>query len=153
MTDVVPSEKRSRMMAGIRGKHTKPEMAVRRALHAAGFRFRLHCRKLPGAPDVVMPGRRIIISVHGCFWHRHKGCRLVKAPATNPEFWRTKLDSNVERDRKAISALQAMGWRVLIVWECVTRRCLGKGLAASLCDWIEGDEPLGEIPENVCDRK
>ena len=153
MTDIVDAPTRSRMMSGIRGKNTKPELAVRRALHAAGFRFRLHRCDLPGAPDIVMAGRRITIFVHGCFWHRHKGCRLVKAPATNTEFWRAKLDSNVERDRKAISALHAMGWRVLIVWECVTRRRPDEGLAASLCEWIEGNESLGEIPENVCDKR
>ena len=150
--DVVNAPIRSRMMSGIRGKDTKPEIVVRRTLHAARFRFRLHRRDLPGVPDIVMPGRRIAIFVHGCFWHRHKGCRLVKAPATNPEFWRAKLDSNVERDRRAISALQAAGWRVLIVWECVTRG-RSEGLGASLREWIDGNEPLGEIPSHVRDKR
>ncbi len=143
MADIVDVATRSRMMSGIRRKDTKPEIAVRRALFGAGFRFRLHRRDLPGAPDIVMSGRRVAVFVHGCFWHRHKDCRLVKAPATNPEFWRAKLDRNVERDRRAISALQAAGWRVLIVWECVTRG-LSEGLAASLREWIDGDEPLGK---------
>ena len=152
MADVVDVPTRSRMMSGIRGKDTKPEMAVRRALFGAGFRFRLHRRDLPGAPDVVMPGRRIVVFVHGCFWHRHMDCRLVKAPATNPEFWRAKIDRNVERDRRAISALRAAGWRVLIVWECVTRG-RSEGLAASLREWIDGNEPLGEIPSHVRDKR
>ena len=152
MADVVDVPTRSRMMSGIRGKDTKPEMVVRRALFAAGFRFRLHRRDLPGVPDIVMPGRRIAVFVHGCFWHRHKGCRLVKAPATNPEFWRIKLDRNVERDRRAISTLQATGWRVLVVWECATRGHLEE-LTVRLCAWIDGKEPLGEVPAYARDRR
>jgi DNA mismatch endonuclease (patch repair protein) len=141
------------MMAGIRGKDTKPEMVVRKILFAAGYRFRLHRRDLPGVPDVVMSGRNISVFVHGCFWHRHKGCSLVKVPATNVEFWRAKLDGNVERDVKVIAALRELGWRVLVVWECATRGRSVDGLAASLCGWIEGDEPVGEIAATVHDSE
>ncbi|HAQ34711.1 MAG TPA: very short patch repair endonuclease [Alphaproteobacteria bacterium] len=120
MTDVVPPRVRSRMMSGIRGKDTKPEMVVRRGLHAMGFRFRLHDRSLPGNPDLVLRKYRTVIFVHGCFWHRHD-CRYFKWPATRPEFWRNKILRNVERDEENVAALEAMGWRVLTVWECETR--------------------------------
>jgi len=120
VTDVVPPRVRSRMMSGIRGKDTKPEMVVRRGLHAMGFRFRLHDRSLPGNPDLVLRKYRTVIFVHGCFWHRHD-CRYFKWPATRPEFWRNKILRNVERDEENVAALEAMGWRVLTVWECETR--------------------------------
>lgn len=146
MADVVDAQTRSRMMSGIRGRNTRPEMAVRRALFAAGFRFRLHRRDLPGAPDVVLPGRKVAVFVHGCFWHRHSGCRYSKLPATRPEFWRVKLDRNVERDRSVVESLLAMGWRVLIVWECAIRN---KGalsvLQETLSVWIRGGDSFGEI--------
>lgn len=134
------------MMSGIRGKNTRPEIIVRKNLFAAGFRFRLHRRDLPGAPDIVMPGRRIAIFVHGCFWHQHKECRYAKLPTTRPVFWRAKLEGNAERDTRAIEALHAMGWRVLVVWECATR---DKGTLSILSDvlanWIRGDATLGEV--------
>ena len=107
-------------MSGIRGKDTKPEVIVRKALFAAGYRFRLHRRDLAGAPDVVLSGRKIAIFVHGCFWHMHAGCKNAKLPSTRAAFWRAKLDANVERDRRAIEALQSNGWRVLTCWECAT---------------------------------
>lgn len=133
-------------MSGIRGKDTKPEMAVRRALYAAGFRFRLHRRDLSGAPDVVMPGRKVAVFVHGCFWHHHAGCRYAKMPATRPEFWKDKLGKNAERDRRNIDQLLSMGWRVLIVWECAIRdKAVLAGLPESLADWIEGYASFGEI--------
>ena len=114
------------MMSGIRGKDTKPEMIVRKALFAAGYRFRLHRRDLPGAPDVVMPGRKIAIFVHGCFWHKHAKCKYAKLPSTRPEFWQVKLAGNVERDQKAIDSLMFSGWRVLTVWEFNSKcSCLG----------------------------
>ena len=109
MADVVDPETRSRMMSSIRGKDTEPEMAVRRALFAAGFRFRLHRRDLPGAPDVALPGPRVAVFVHGCFWHRHMACSLAKLPAANAEFWRAKLDDNVKRDKRAVAALRTAG--------------------------------------------
>jgi DNA mismatch endonuclease, patch repair protein len=146
MVDVVSPTDRSRMMAGIRGKDTKPEVIVRRMLFASGYRFRLHRRDLPGAPDIVMPGRKVVVFVHGCFWHMHQGCRFAKMPATRPEFWKAKLEANVERDRRSVEKLQALGWRVLCVWECSTRDAqIAVGLQAAMSSWIESVEPLGEI--------
>ncbi|WP_273861194.1 very short patch repair endonuclease [Pseudomonas sp. LA5] len=119
--DIVDPARRSRMMATIRGKDTKPEMLVRRFLHAHGFRFRLHRADLPGKPDIVLPRLRSCIFVHGCFWHRHPGCRYAVLPKTRAEFWADKLEGNVERDRQAIEALRNAGWIVFIVWECELR--------------------------------
>lgn len=134
------------MMSGIRGKNTRPEIIVRKSLFAAGFRFRLNRRDLPGAPDIVMPGRRIAVFVHGCFWHRHKECRYAKLPATRPEFWRAKLEGNAKRDTRAIEALLALGWRVLVVWECATRdKCTLSILSDVLATWISGNATLGEV--------
>lgn len=146
MVDVVSPSVRSRMMSGIKGKNSQPEMLVRRMLFAAGYRFRLHRRDLPGTPDIVMPGRKIAIFVHGCFWHAHKGCKYFKLPATRPDFWAAKLQANVDRDQKAIEALTAMGWRVLCVWECATRdpETL-KSLDDKIVQWINEDTQFGEI--------
>ena len=106
------------MMAKVRGKNTKPELIVRKALHAAGFRFRLHRRELPGTPDLVLPGLRTVVFVHGCFWHGHD-CRKGRTrPVSNTAFWNTKLDRNRERDIEAVTALKRQGWHVEIVWEC-----------------------------------
>ena len=134
------------MMAGIQGKNTKPELIVRRMLFASGYRFRLPRRDLPGAPDIVMTGRKVAVFVHGCFWHRHQGCRFAKMPATRPEFWKAKLEANVARDDRAFEKLRALGWRVLCVWECATRDAeVAAGLQAAMSSWIEGGEPFGEI--------
>lgn len=111
---------RSAVMSRIRSRDTKPEMAVRRALHAAGLRYRLHRKELPGRPDLVFPGRRIALFVHGCFWHQH-GCRLSHAPASRLEYWEPKLRRNKERDAGNVEALEAAGWTVMQVWECETR--------------------------------
>ena len=146
MVDVVSPADRSRMMAGIQGKNTKPELIVRRMLFASGYRFRLHRRDLPGAPDIVMTGRKVAVFVHGCFWHRHQGCRFAKMPATRPGFWKAKLEANVARDHHAVEKLRALGWRVLCVWECSTRDAeVAAGLQAAMSSWIEGGEPLGDI--------
>jgi DNA mismatch endonuclease, patch repair protein len=121
MPDVLTPEQRSRNMRAIKGRDTGPELTVRRLLHAMGYRFRLHRRDLPGRPDIVLPGRRMAVFVHGCFWHRHR-CRFgCVEPATRPEFWRAKFAANVARDRRAVRALQQAGWRVIVVWECQTR--------------------------------
>lgn len=126
MADIVNSATRSRMMAAIMSKDTCPELRVRRYLHAAGFRFRLHRRDLPGSPDIVLPGYQTVVFVHGCFWHRHPGCRYATTPATRPEFWRKKFERNVERDQGNIAALKGLGWKVAVVWECESRdaQCL-----------------------------
>lgn len=115
--DVVDRATRSRMMSGIRGKDTKPELAVRSFLHRAGLRFRLHA-KLPGKPDLVLPRYRTAVFVHGCFWHRHEGCRYATTPASNAEFWREKFAGNVERDARVKRQLEEAGWRVETVWAC-----------------------------------
>jgi len=146
MADIVSPEKRSRMMAGIRGKGTKPEMLVRRALFAEGFRFRLHRSDLPGGPDIVLPGRKVAIFVHGCFWHRHAACRFSKLPSSNTDFWSNKLDGNVQRDRRAVEALQSAGWRVLTVWECATRdKTIATSIGALVHRWVDDGAPFGEI--------
>lgn len=121
MVDVVDSSTRSRMMAGIRGKDTKPELQVRRYLHSQGFRYRLHDGRLPGRPDIIMPKYKLAILVHGCFWHRHRGCRYATTPEQNREKWAEKFRQNVERDEKQVRQLIDRGWRVLVVWECGLR--------------------------------
>lgn len=146
MIDVVTPEKRSQMMAGIKGRNSRPEMLVRRALFAMGYRFRLHRRDLPGTPDIAMPGRKIAIFVHGCFWHVHRECKYAKTPSTRTEFWSAKLRGNVDRDQRAIDALAEMGWRVLIVWECSTRDSkTATRLPPLLQQWINNDANFGEI--------
>ncbi len=108
-------------MSRVPQKNTKPELKVRRAVHALGYRFRLHRRDLPGTPDLVFPGRRAVIFVHGCFWHRHPGCAKASTPTSNIDFWSTKFSKNVERDARKERELCILGWRVLVIWECETR--------------------------------
>ncbi len=119
--DFIDSEFRSRLMGRIRGKDTKPEMVVRRIAHRLGFRFRLHRRDLPGSPDLVFPASRKVVFVHGCYWHRHPGCRLAYLPKSNIEFWTDKFAANVARDEKAIAALREQDWEPLVIWECETK--------------------------------
>lgn len=116
--DIVSPEKRSRMMAGIRGKNTKPELTVRKLVHGMGFRYRLHRKDLPGSPDLVFPRLKKLIFVHGCFWHQHPGCRFAYTPKSNAHFWLAKLERNAQRDGQTVKALDVLGWQVLIVWEC-----------------------------------
>jgi DNA mismatch endonuclease (patch repair protein) len=140
MIDVVDKATRSRMMSGIRGRNTKPEWLIRRGLHARGFRYRLHARELPGKPDLVLPKHGAAIFVHGCFWHGH-GCHLFKWPASREEFWRAKIESNIQRDARNIAALLDAGWRVATIWECGLR-CKGAPEAAveQLSDWLISGE-------------
>ena len=121
MVDKLTPDKRSRLMASIGQKNTKPELAVRSALHRLGYRFRLHRKDLPGRPDIVLPRYRVIILVHGCFWHQHRGCSLSSRPTTNSAFWQEKFRANKERDERNVRDLEAMGWRVHIIWECETK--------------------------------
>ena len=108
-------------MAGIGGKNTKPEIFVRKVLHKAGLRYVLNDRRLPGTPDIVLPKHRLCIFVHGCFWHRHANCKLTTTPATRHEFWQQKFEANMERDRRNLESLAALGWRVIVIWECGLR--------------------------------
>ena len=119
MADIVDRATRSRMMSGIRGKDTKPEIVVRSFLHRSGLRFRLHA-KLPGKPDLIFPKYKTVVFVHGCFWHRHKNCRFATSPSTNAEFWKEKFDANVRRDRSTTTALRKLRWKVLLIWSCQT---------------------------------
>lgn len=120
MADVVDRDTRSRMMSSIGRADTAPELAVRRYLHAAGVRFRLHDRRLPGSPDIVVPMHKVAVFVHGCFWHRHPRCRFASKPASNPEFWNAKFARNVARDAEKERLLLARGWCPLVIWECET---------------------------------
>lgn len=143
MADVVDPATRSRMMSGIRGKNTRPELLIRKALHARGFRYRLHC-DLPGKPDICLPKHRAVIFVHGCFWHGH-GCHLFKWPSTRPEFWRAKIGRNQEVDRIAVVKLIDHGWRVATVWECALKSQKPESLSSTtdaLTNWLAGTEPL-----------
>lgn len=145
MADIVDAPTRSRMMAGIRGRNTRPELLLRRALHAAGFRYRLNVASLPGRPDIVLSRYRAAVFVHGCFWHRHTDCRYTTTPGTRPDFWAAKFDANVRRDRAAQAELLEKGWRVGVVWECGTRSDIA-GVAAELQDWLRGSARQVEIP-------
>ena len=116
--DTVSAERRSEIMGRVRGKDTGPEMTVRRLAHGLGYRYRLHARDLPGRPDLVFRPRRKVIFVHGCFWHRHKGCALARMPKSREDFWREKLEGNAKRDARNERALRREGWGVMTVWEC-----------------------------------
>lgn len=120
MADIVSPETRSKMMAGIKGKDTKSEMILRKGLHRLGFRYRLHYRNLPGKPDLVFPRYKAVLFAHGCFWHGHS-CHLFKWPSSNEDFWRTKIERNMEVDMQNIIRLQEMNWRTGIVWECALK--------------------------------
>ena len=121
MADKLTSSQRSHCMSRIRGKNTKPEILVRKGLHARGFRFRLHNKKLPGCPDIVLPKYGVAIMVNGCFWHGHKGCRYATKPKTSIEFWETKIARNRHRDEVTTAHLEALGWTVITIWECELR--------------------------------
>jgi DNA mismatch endonuclease (patch repair protein) len=142
MVDIVDSATRSRMMSGIRGRNTKPEILIRSLLHRRGFRFRLDARDLPGRPDIVLPRYHAVVFVHGCFWHGHD-CPLFKWPQTRPDFWREKIDRNRSNDTKVQAALRERGWRIAVVWECALRganRDLD-GVLQRLVDWLQGTQP------------
>jgi DNA mismatch endonuclease (patch repair protein) len=139
MADVVCPEKRSLMMAGIRGKNTRPEILIRKLLHARGFRYRLHDKKLPGKPDIVLPRYRAVIMIHGCFWHGHD-CHLFKWPSSNVAFWKEKILKNQSVDENAISNLAAAGWRVLTIWECALKgkqRRPHDEIVSIIIQWLE----------------
>lgn len=149
MADIVDKETRSRWMKGIGAKDTRPERVVRSVLHRAGLRFRLNVPDLPGKPDIVLPRFRTCVLVHGCYWHRHTGCRLATTPSTRQEFWLAKLNANKRRDKKTMHELLAMGWRVIVIWECG----IGRHSAGQELQWLpdeirRGDLPLFEWPDS-----
>ena len=121
MSDTLSQTQSSYNMSRIRGKNTKPEILVRKGLHARGFRFRLHNKKLPGSPDIVLPKYGVAIMVNGCFWHGHKGCRYATKPKSNVEFWETKIARNCHRDEVTTAHLEALDWTVITIWECELR--------------------------------
>ncbi|MER9641419.1 DNA mismatch endonuclease Vsr [Mesorhizobium sp. M0239] len=146
--DVVDAATRSRMMAGIKGKNTRPEVMLRRALHSRGIRFRLHTTKLPGRPDIVFPRFGAVCFVHGCFWHRHAGCGFATTPRTRGEFWQSKFLANVDRDRRNQRELIIAGWRVAVVWECALRARGVDTAAAGLAHWLCGTSSRFELGGN-----
>lgn len=121
MVDRLTAERRSWLMSRVRGKDTTPEMRTRRCAHAMGLRFRLHRKDLPGKPDLVFPKHRLVVFVHGCFWHRHPQCSKASIPKSRTEYWQKKFETNIARDFRVVQKLEAIGWRVEIVWECETR--------------------------------
>nr|WP_314547632.1 very short patch repair endonuclease [uncultured Massilia sp.] len=145
--DIVEPKVRSRMMSAVRGKDTKPELIVRRFLHRKGFRFRLHVANLPGRPDLAFPKHKVALFVHGCFWHRHHGCRYATSPQQNAQFWSEKFDANIARDQRNVERLVEAGWRVITVWECGLRNAQATAQLDSLCDLISyGRAPTAEWP-------
>ncbi|WP_420030652.1 very short patch repair endonuclease [Pseudomonas oryzihabitans] len=136
---------RSDIMRAVKRANTKPEMIVRQALHALGLRFRLHRRDLPGSPDIVLPKFRTVIFVHGCFWHRHPGCRYATTPKSRQEYWLPKFESNVERDARKEAQLRELDWRVVVIWECETKSL--EMLEARLR--LEFDLPPDESPHKL----
>lgn len=144
--DVFDRVTRSRNMSAIRGTDTKPEVALRRALHALGYRFRLHRRDLPGRPDIVLPGRCIAIFVHGCYWHRHLSCRFATTPSTRTEFWFRKFEANVARDVRNQRELRELGWHVAKIWECQIRKNEAENTVRALSAWIEEPDGDFELP-------
>lgn len=134
--DRLTPERRSWLMSRVGSKNTKPELVVRRLVFSMGYRYRLHSKHLPGSPDLVFPGRKKVVFVNGCFWHGHPGCRYGRLPKSRVEFWQAKIDRNRERDRENIAALEADGWRVLIVWQCELKKPLE--LCEKLNEFLSG---------------
>ncbi|WP_145651406.1 very short patch repair endonuclease [Pseudoduganella lurida] len=118
MVDSLTPAQRSERMSRIRGKDSQPELALRRALHRLGLRYRLHSNDLPGKPDMVFPRHKAVVFVHGCFWHRHENCKVATTPKSNTVFWIEKFEKNMQRDRRVTGLLRDLGWRVFVVWEC-----------------------------------
>ena len=144
--DTVDKDTRSRIMSSVGQRNTSPELALRKALHGVGLRYRLHDRKLPGSPDIVFPKFHAVIFVHGCFWHRH-GCRLTTTPSTRQEFWEAKFTANRIRDRANIVKLQQVGWRVGVVWQCgLKNKHSISDIGQRVTDWLRSEELELEIP-------
>lgn len=149
MADIVDRKTRSRMMAGIRGADTRPEIAVRSFLHRRGFRFRLRARELPGRPDIVLPKYGAVVFVHGCFWHRHPNCRFAYVPKTRRAFWLDKFAENVERDRAVARRLRDLEWRVFVVWECE----ITEARLLRMCEKIRSTVSSPREPDRMARRR
>lgn len=139
MVDRLSSERRSWLMSRVRSRNTAPELRVRKAAHDLGLRFRLHRKELPGKPDLVFPRWRVALFVHGCFWHRHEGCKKATNPKSREDYWQPKLRANVERDRRAVAELEKLGWRVLTIWQCETND--RARLSARLREFFKNADP------------
>lgn len=151
MADIKNAEARSRNMAAIRGKDTRPELRLRKALHTRGFRYRLHPAGLPGRPDLLLSKYRAAVFVHGCFWHRHPGCRYTTTPETRPEFWLSKFRQNTARDARDVAELIGKRWRVAVIWECALRGERAAKTISELSEWLFGSGPLFETePTTRC---
>ncbi|MHB8267469.1 very short patch repair endonuclease [Bradyrhizobium sp.] len=145
MADIVDKPTRSRMMSGIQGKDTAPELILRKAMHGRGFRFRLHAAELPGKPDLVFPRYRAVVLAHGCFWHRHKDCAFATTPSSNTGFWEDKFAKTVLRDQRNIEYLKQAGWRIAVVWECNLKGKTKEKIADKLAKWLKSKVPYIEI--------
>ena len=142
MADVHTPEQRSRNMSAIRSKNTKPEEIVRKYLFSQGFRYRKNDKRLPGSPDIVLPKYRTVVFVNGCFWHKHDGCKYFVWPKNNAAFWKTKIESNVSRDRQKESQLIALGWNVIIIWECQLKKEFKEHTLSQLANQIRNHQAL-----------
>ncbi len=148
--DFVDKQTRSRMMANIKGKNTKPEITVRSLLHRQGFRFRLHDKSLPGKPDIVLKKYHAVIFVHGCFWHRHENCKFSSNPKQNIKYWKKKFSGNVRRDSEVYFQLKTLGWRTAIIWECGTRDKSNIQIHIEYTGcWIKSDSEYIELPDRA----
>ena len=147
MVDFLTPAQRSERMSRIRGKDSQPELALRRVLHRLGLRYRLHAKELPGKPDLVFPRYKTVVFVHGCFWHRHEGCKIATTPKSNTPFWVEKFDKNVVRDSRVATTLRDLGWHVFVVWECELApskvEATGEQLAAAIR--ATAPRPAGDI--------
>jgi len=152
MSDTMTKEQRHYCMSRIRGKDTRPEMVVRRWLHSEGFRYSLHSRRLPGCPDLVLRRYHTVIFINGCFWHGHPGCDMFRMPRSNVEFWQEKIRRNKERDAQEVAALEALGWNVIVVWECELSRRARDLTLRNLVDAVRRNiepESIHPIPLSV----
>lgn len=148
--DVLTPEQRHRAMVGNKSRDTKPEMQIRKLLHGLGYRFRIQRKDLPGKPDIVLPKYRTAIFINGCFWHRHKGCKLASEPSTNRDFWEKKFAANLERDARNYAALKEQGWNVLIIWECEVKEILRTKSIPGLPSRISSPYPTDDdLPESA----
>jgi len=143
MADVHDKATRSYNMSRIKGKDTKPEMLVRKFLFAQGFRYRLHDKKLPGKPDIVLPRYKTVIFIHGCFWHGHEGCKYYSIPKTRSEWWKEKINRNVTNDKKAVELLREIGWKILVIWGCELKPSKKEGCLSEIKDLLHSIPQAG----------